>query len=96
MNYCNSLSVKMYVSCFPIEIYTVSTKLLVLHFVVFQLSLDVAEFLLHVIKELQGKPYLAVKPLKLLKVGVNMALVCPFMELQLSRFHAGYLLLILN
>ena len=66
--------------------------MLVYH-VIFQLSLAVAQFLLHVIKELGWKPYLAVKPLKLLRVGINVALVCLFMELQLSIFYAGCLLL---
>ena len=63
------------------------------HEVIFQLSLAVAQFLLHVIKELQGKPYLAVKPFKLLRVGINVAFVCHSMELQLSGFDDVYLLL---
>ena len=66
---------------------------LIFHEVIFQLSLAVAQFLLNVIKELQGMPYLAVKPLKLLRVGINAAFVCHFMELQLSGFHDEYLLL---
>ena len=71
-------------------------ELLVFHEVIFQLSLAVAQFLLYVIKEFQGKPYLAVKPLKLLRVGINVAFVCHSMELQLSGFHDEYLLLRLH